>query len=265
MKNNILTVAILAATLIIGCKDKSTSKPGEKSENSSSIEIKKQNVGLYAKVTAVQCPPCGGWGWDLNNQISDAIGETAIPVSFYVTYAGVSKLQSGASALLASGINSFPSFVFNQVKASGSNTNEIQSEILSNANTFAADHVIMGLGGNVTWSGDELTLKWAVKAFENQSGDFTASAYIIEDGVMETQAGREGIVAHHHVLRGSVTKSTYGVNIDGNLDAGSTISLDDITYKVDSSWDKSNIEVIGVIWKKTSAGGYEFVNAARFK
>lgn len=270
MKNNILTVAILAATLIIGCKDEPT-KPEKKSENSSAIEIKKQNVGLYAKLTATWCGPCGGWGWTLNDEILDALGDDAILTSFYGSAS--SKLQNGTAIQFTSdfGEGSFPGFTFNGIVQTvstvggGVNTVQTKANVITESEKFKNAPVEIGLGGKLTWEGDKLTLKYAVKPFKDQTGDFYVGVYIAEDGVMEEQANQNGIVAHHHVLRDRITNPVYGNKFEGSLKANIQTDLDEITYDIDSSWEKGKIEVFGVIWKKSIGGGYEFVNAARFK
>lgn len=81
---------------------------------------------------------------------------------------------------------------------------------------------------------------------------------------MEIQSGKSGSVSHKHVLRDKITYEIYGIDFSGNLSANSYTELDAQTYDVDHSWNKDNIDVIGIIWKENSNGGYDFVNAARF-
>ena len=61
-----------------------------------------------------------------------------------------------------------------------------------------------------------------------------------------------------------MTIDFYGDDFEGVLSAGTTTNLSSLTYSLDESWNKDNIEVIGIIWKMNSSGGYDFVNAARF-
>jgi len=268
MKKKILLAVVISSTLLWGCKDDETAP--KKSGSSSSIEIKEINMGLYAKLTATWCGPCGAWGWDLNEEISESTKNNAISASIYGSAS--SKMSNETAIQFANdfGVKGWPSFTFNgknrteYSESGGIFPTTTKSNIENASSDFASSSVQMGVGGNISIEGNTLKLDWAAKAFKDQTGSFKIGAYILEDNVIEEQAGKTGNVAHHHVLRDKMTIDFYGDDFEGVLSAGTTTNLSSLTYSLDESWNKDNIEVIGIIWKMNSSGGYDFVNAARF-
>jgi len=59
MKTLMLTLISLTVLFTFSCKDDET-KPTTPSENK--IDVAEQNIGLYSKITATWCGPCGSWG-----------------------------------------------------------------------------------------------------------------------------------------------------------------------------------------------------------
>ena len=266
MKTSMLTLISLTVLFTSSCKDDET-KPTTPPE--STIDVAEQNIGLYSKVTATWCGPCGSWGWDLNKTITDELGDKAIPSSIYGSAS--SKMTNATAQKLATDFSAsgFPSFYFNgsnrteYSESGGVYSGQTKTNVTNAADEFANSPVEMGVGGNVTWDGNTMTLNWAVKTFKDQTGTFKIGAYVLEDGVMEIQAGKTGSVAHKHVLRDKITNDIYGIDFTGNLSADSYTELDAQTYAVDPSWNMDNIEIITIVWKDNGNGGYDFVNAAR--
>lgn len=261
-----LTLTSFVLMSIWGCKDEETTP----TPPDATINVAEQNMGLYSKITATWCGPCGSWGWDLNKEITENIIENAIATSIYGSPS--SKLTNETAQKLAVdfGVKGWPTFSFNGTNRTeygengGIYTTVTQSNVIDAVSEFANSPVEMGVGGNVSWDGNAFTLNWALKTFKDQSGNFKVGAYVLEDGVMEIQSGKSGSVSHKNVLRDKITDEIYGIDFSGNLSANSYTELDAQTYDVDPSWNKDNIDVIGIIWKENSNGGYDFVNAARF-
>ena len=266
MKKNLLILTALMTITIWSCKDDET-KPATPPE--STIDVAEENIGLYSKITATWCEPCGSWGWDLNKDINDKLGDKAISSSIYGSAS--SKMTNATAQKLATdfGVRGWPTFSFNGSNRTeygengGIYTGQTKNNVIDEVSEFTNSPVEMGVGGNVSWDGNTMTLNWAVKTFKDQTGTFKVAAYILEDGVMEIQAGKTGSVAHKHVLRDKITSNIYGIDLSGNLSADSYSELNAQTYDIDPSWNMDNIEIIAIIWKDNGNGGYDFVNAAR--
>jgi hypothetical protein len=265
MKKIILLTAVIAALSFWGCKDDETTP----SPPDSTIEIAEQNIGLYSKITATWCGPCGQWGWDLNEEIIDNLEENAIATSIYGSAS--SKMTNATAQKLATdfGVRGWPTFSFNGSNRTeygengGIYTGQTKTNVIDAVTDFTNSPVEMGVGGNVSRDGNAITLNWAVKTFKDQTGTFKIGAYVLEDGVMEIQTGKTGSVSHKHVLRDKITSNIYGIDFTGNLSADSYTELGAQTYDIDPSWNMDNIEIIAIIWKNNGNGGYDFVNAAR--
>jgi hypothetical protein len=107
--------------------------------------------------------------------------------------------------------------------------------------------------------------------FENVSGEYYLSVYILEDGIDGSssagQYAQNGVAnpatyKHDFVLRTAATpNSAYGEMIaSGSIAAGSKY---DKTYAipVDASWNDIYVGVC--LWKKDGTGFYSFVNALK--
>lgn len=266
MKKITIIAVVCCTAFFWGCNDDSTSL---KKSNSSSIEVAETNTGVYAKLTATWCGSCGEWGWDLNEEIIEELGNGTIAASFYGSASSKMSNETAIRFKNDFGGKGTPSFSYNgenlteYAESGGIYTGQSKTNIVTAAYDFNNAPVEMGVGGNVTIEGTTITLNWAVKAFAEQTGTFKVGAYILEDGVMEIQSGKTGEVAHKHVLRDNMTNDFYGVDFEGGLTAGTQTDLEPVTYEMNDSWNANNIEIIGIIWKSDNSGGYEFVNAAR--
>jgi len=270
MKKLSLSILALTAVFFMGCKDETGTTPDTGGESGSSIEVAEANSALYTKITATWCPPCGSWGWDLSKEINDEIEGSGVGLSVYGS--STSKMTNFTAQALTTdiGISGYPNFALNGVNQTATSetggifTAQTKTNVVDGATAFASSPVEMGVGGKLTWEDSKLNIDLAVKAFKEQSGEYTVAAYIVEDGVMEEQSSQTGDVAHHNVLRGSANGETYGTDFTGSLTAGSQTEMETMDYGVDPEWNKDNISVVAVIWKK-EGNKYTFVNSAHIK
>lgn len=263
---SILAVVLLSLT---NCKkeDKGSVPPPAKI---SPIIVAEMNTPIYGKLTATWCGPCGAWGWTLNDEVIAAIETKAIPMGLYgsntsnFTNATVNKWFTDF------GGKSYPNFTVNGTNKTafssngGIYTTTTKTDVLAAVDNFIATPVQASAGGNLTWAGQTLSVKSAVKYFINQTGDFYIGAYMIENKAKSIQNSQVGEVEHHYVCRGSMSADVYGVKYAGALTAGTQTELTDFTFDVPSTWIKENISVAIIIWKKVGAS-YTFVNAAKIK
>lgn len=225
-----------------------------------------KNVGIVNKTTATWCGPCGQWGWELfeeiitdNNAKAICMGTYGSPSSdMYNQTAGdfYEDFASGAGwpAFCALGANRTAYSESGGIYPSTTRTN-----VKTAIDSFANAPVKASTGYNYTISGQTLNVSTVSKFWSADNGEFFVNAYVIEDSVMNVQAGQSGTVAHHYVLRGGLTGS-WGVSlVNGAVAANQTFNKN-FTFNIPNDWNKSKIKVVVMLWKKTG-NHYNFVNA----
>ena len=264
MKKLFAILAIVAIALGSCKKDDPSSPSGS---GSSGINVEQKNTGMYNKLTATWCGPCGQWGWTLNESISDIIGPNAVLMGTYASSTSLMYNTTAAAFKTAfSPASGWPDFCANgkqktQVTTSGISAAQTKDSVVAEINRHVASEVRANSGFTTKIEGDTLFITSRAKFFKDMPAGsiFYLGAYVIEDGVLNTQNGQTGTVAHHHVLRGSAHASTWGEQITSVTTNGSTF---DYTFKmfIPTTWVRANLEVSTVIWEKIGSN-YKFVNA----
>lgn len=225
-----------------------------------------KNVGIVNKTTATWCGPCGSWGWTLFDGIISDNQSKAICMGTYGSNSSdmynqtagdfYSDFASGAGwpAFCAIGINRTA-----YSSTGGIFTGQTQSNVKTTIDSFATSPVKASTGYKYSISGSTLTVNTTTKFWQADNGDFYVNVYLVEDGVMNTQNGQTGVVAHHHVLRGGVT-GTWGTSIVNGAVAANATFAKNFSFTIPSTWDKSKLEVVTMIWKKVGSD-YQFINA----
>jgi hypothetical protein len=235
----------------------------------------KKSTSMVHKITATWCPPCGGWGWDLANELIAATASKAVYVSLFASSDGSwdnSKFYNQTAHTLANQFTliGYPDFGANAITHTGPNFNgstinlaQVKTDVLNAVNTFATTDAVANAASKMTISGNTVTVNANVKFWEATSGEYYLAAYLIEDGALNKQANQNGIVAHHGVLRTSMTEgSAWGVQIANGAIAANHTESRSFTFTVtNSEWDKSKFKIYNVIWKK-EGGLYKFINVS---
>lgn len=271
MKKIFALMAIVAIAFVSCKKDEETTtnngNGGSGGGANNTITVEEKNMGLYNKLTATWCGPCGQWGWTLNESITADLDTNAVFMSTYAsTTSDMYNSTAAAFKAVFSPSSGWPDFCSNgkqmtQFSSSGGiNTARTHDSVIAVIERHVNDPVMANSGYKTSWSGDTLTIKTKMQFFQTMpSASYYLGAYLIEDGVLNYQNGQSGTPAHHHVLRASAHTSAWGELISTPSTAGSTFEHT-FTYVVPSNWVKSNIEVATVIWKKVGSS-YSFVNA----
>jgi hypothetical protein len=224
----------------------------------------KESVSLVTKITGVKCPPCGGWGWTMANDLIAQTEGKAHYMGVVVPFGGSNALSCPTSIamqgnLASPGWGGIPDFAVNSVGLTSQSANT--NTFLSAVNTFNATTPVASVASLFSFSGNTATATSKVQFWDAAEGDYYLAAYLVEDGVKEIQAGRSGIQDHHYVLRGSMSgTAAFGESIiNGAATANQTIDKSFTFNITESSWDKNNMWVYTVIWKKVGSK-YEYVN-----
>ncbi len=247
----------------------------------------KQNLAVVGKITANWCPPCGGWGWTLNDDVLTAGGANTTGLGIYSstrTDGSNNKFQNQAAYDLAAFITlgGYPSFSVNMKDISDQNTNPdntintagIKTDAAADIAAFAAAPVVASTGMTYRISGNTVTVKTKTKFWEAASGTYNVAVYLVEDGALAPQAGKTGAVEHHNVLRTSMTASTWGEQIATGTIAKDAEFTKDFTFDLSgsitpahadqpSTWDKTKLVPFAVIYKINGSTSRDYVNGAR--
>ncbi len=273
MKNfKLMSVMVAAALLLTNCKKETTGAPAIENKVPASIVVAEKNTAIYGKLTATWCGPCGAWGWTLNDEIITSTSDKAIPMGLYGSSTSNFTNATVNQWFTDFGGQSYPNFTVNGKNKTafssggGIYTTTTKTDVLAAIDAFIATPVQASGGGNLTWTGQKLSVKSAIKCFMDQTGnDLYVGAYIIEDKAKSIQNSQTGEVEHHHVCRGSMSSANiYGVKFTGTLTPGTQTELSPFEFDVPSTWVKENIYVALVIWNKVGTK-YNFVNAVKIK
>lgn len=242
----------------------------------------KENVTLFGKLTANWCPPCGGWGWQLNEDVLHDAGTKAMGLSMYADLSqsqnnGHFQNQAAYDMKNKITLTGWPAFSVNLNNISaqnssggGVNTAGIKADAADSISTFSSATVVASTGMVYKIDGNTVTIETKTKFWEDASGTYKIAVYLVEDGAMQTQAGKSGTVAHHNVLRASVTASTWGKTLStGSITKGTEF---DETFTFDltssttpaysdqpSTWDKTLLVPMAVIYKQNGST-HDYVN-----
>ncbi len=220
-------------------------------------EVPQTQSSLIIKKTATWCPPCGGWGWDLFEQlISDNEGKAILWAMHYsgdlqsATTQGISANLSGAGQ---------PRFYLDNVDQ-GSSSAAIRSAIMSGVNQNAAKSPIANaVATNISVANNQISLTVKSKFFTEVTGDYFLDVYVVENGVKNNQAGQGPNAIHEKVLRDEMAGTVFGdLLASGTIMANSSYSTD-FSIPVANDWNPDNTELSVIIWKKNGTK-YDFVN-----
>lgn len=220
----------------------------------------KKARAIVFKFTETWCGPCGSWGWQTAEDVISQLADKG----FYIGVMGSSS-PSGMNANCADeladnfSIQGYPTF---QVSDNGNS--QTASQVMSLVNAFAATTPLASPAAVYSISGSTLNVNTKTKFWSAASGEFYTVAYVVEDGVMATQNGQSGTVAHHYIMRGSMatTNSYWGTSVaSGSIAANAEYSRN-FSMSLNSAWNKSKLSVYVATYKKNGST-YQFINSAK--
>lgn len=227
----------------------------------SCVYIDSVQNSIFGKFTATWCGPCGGWGVTSFESIYNTNKGRALAVSLQVNDA----LTNGQNGPLVDEFSSkwqytgTPNFFVNDnfvgTAASGIN-GQISSKNSVMPKLSIGKHITRGAGKNA----GKLNVNVYIKSFDNISGIHTMSVLYLYKEISGPQNGStQNPHIHHHVLAGSaINAGAFGEEIFTNLSNGEVFHWSK-TLDYNQNWDMSKIEIVFIVWKKTSTG-FEFVN-----
>lgn len=260
---------LMSAMIFAGCSDKGTDDPDANNGGTDLTvgTVAESNTSFVLKFSGTNCPPCGGWGWTMSNDLQFGIGDAGgYSVCYGQNFVAQLFITPEATTLQnAWGATGYPHFGANGSvttidRSQGVYTQLEKQEIFDRVNDHAAADVVANVGLNYTIADGKIQMKWKTKAFDAVSNAYLA-VYVIEDEVEGYQAGHpDGIVEHHLVMRKEVTAGEgYGSSL-GALSAAQEVA-GEATLDVDEDWNADNISIYAVVYNKVGTK-FNFVNLA---
>ncbi len=221
-------------------------------------QVENQQRSLITKRAATWCPPCGSWGWSLNDGFIEDNGNRAVYINAH--YSGL--LETTTSDEITSNWGSFsqPRFFLGHVdqNANSSNNTAIRNTVKTAVDAAFLQAPLANSGFNAVYEDGSIKLDATVKFFAAAEGEFYFGAYLLEDNVVAYQASIGNNAIHHNVLRYSFTESSWGDLVkNGSVAAGEEFSL---SYALPIGDPAGyDYEIVGIVWEKVG-NKYEVVN-----
>jgi hypothetical protein len=230
--------------------------------NGISQQVDNKSWTLVHEKTADWCPFCGGWGWQMKNEIFDEFSDDNV-IFMAVHHSGGLTNNTAAEISQNFGGAGQPIFFMDGVDLGVNSGNinekiddiELVVEFKNNLPAFAG----VGINANLSQDADILTVDAKVEFFSDvEGGDYYLGLYLLED-VMNTQAGRSGLQLHKNVLRRSLLNTTFGNALQkGAVSKGTIFNVSATVPNITS--ERTKLKVVGVIWNKAN-NKYLFFNA----
>lgn len=277
---SIITISLTG--LFQGCKD-----PVGGGTSSSPLTVAKKQRSLVVYNTATWCGPCGLYAKPEFNKLVEANDkDNVVPVSFHNSSSS-SLVSIWAKpdndtlfiapflfelAPIVTNMQSIPHFWLNNSFLGTSNVkfNDLQSSA-ANANGYPTE---VGVAASASASGMTLNIKYKLKAFAPEKGDYYVSAFVVEKKVNALQTILNlGVVAsdHYNVMRASAINNASGKpsafsataimsSPIVNAEVENTISwtYTDVSPTIKAkyvgftfwNWNPANTGVIIAVWRK---------------
>lgn len=270
MKKYLLSLGVIALMAFTSCGGEDAAAPSDSNPELNVADV--QNV-MVSEVTATWCTPCGQWGKPTISTVAETIGKKAVKVSFNSSTQGDRLYVSDASTYMSYiNTNSFPTQAINLKKvsppASVTLVSQLQDYIVDLATTEAAKapEAVVGISFKEDAAAPgSYTIKTRTRFVKDMpEGIYNVAVFIIQDGLIEAQAGNSTSFEHNGVFRKTAlnedeSKSIWGTQVATN-DAKAGAKFDKTFIVADPgntgslAWVKSKMKAVAVIYKMNAAG-----------
>lgn len=274
MKKNILLIGLLGLG-IVSCKDKpeesdlvTQDKKEEVVSNKAAPEITlvKETKPVLFDYTSTGCPGCGSWGAPTFENIAENQKRNIVPIAVHIKY-GDPMITNESNDLADNRIGQrfTPQLFVNgsngvvltggRIDGAGSLT-KIDSELstIRNSNT----EISVGISSVVNEK--VISLRYALKAYEDLEGEYSISVYVMEDHLFYKQSsGAANPFEHNYVIRAS-QGGAFGMVLDSETLTKNSETEETFDIAIADNWNRDNLHATVVVWKKVG-NNYEVVNA----
>ncbi len=238
-----------------GCTDPNSLNydPEATVDNGTCALPQKIQMGFVVEYTATWCGPCGSNGaptmhglYEMGNVIGITAHASGDPMHIPALYNSFNSCRPSGGGI--------PAFWIGDNKTSSSGS---MQSLLDRTPTA-------GVTFTATKSGNNMVVKTMTQFFEDNTGDFYLSVYILESGIdgttgeYEQNGTSDPEYKHDFVLRETnVPNQVYGELIATGPVSKNKMVRKDYTIALDPSWDQ-NVYAVAVLWRKVAGGAVEF-------
>ncbi len=223
-------------------------------------DVAQVQKSVITKRTATWCPYCGTWGWELFEGLIEDNSEKAVLIAAHF---GGSQLETTTSAEYLANLGGAgqPRFFLNNElqSASASTIDDTRAAIKQQVDANYLLEPVANSGSYSSFDGTTLNIQTRTVFFQEAQGEYYLGVYLIEDGVLNSQAGQSGEVMHHYVMRDAATDNTFGVLLGSGTISANTEFTHNFSADI-SGYVPENLDVVTIIWRKEGST-YYFVNA----
>ncbi len=219
--------------------------------------VPQEQQSLITKVTADWCYNCGTWGWSFYEDLMEDNDSKALMLKAH--YSGGLSDQVGQDLSNNFGAVGQPRFYVDNTdqNVNSGSVAAKRTEIKNLVDNNATGSPIVNAAVDVY---DDGTVNLKTEFFQNTSGDYYTSVYIVEEGVSATQTPIN-VVDHSDIIRQSLTTSTFGdLTSTGAVDAGDAFT-ESYEFFFLPDWNIAFLEFVAIVWKK-EGDTYIYVNGS---
>jgi hypothetical protein len=255
MKRNLIFLSLMSIFALSACKKASTEAP------TTTLDVEEKNAVLIAKHTWTGCGPCGDWGFNTFESLTQNNPDEVL-VAF--TLGNLGGYNNTA-------IYDFMQNTFEIPNATPTFHNNLDETLsVSEAKQIMETKgVVANANYEMKIENGSIKLKTTTKFFQDAQGTYRLAPYLILDGIIAYQNGHpDGANTEHHRVAIDIAKPTtiaqpdfHGYRIaEGSIESGYTVNLD-CEVAADPSWDPAKISFALLIFRENENGSYSLVNS----
>ena len=228
-------------------------------------QVPQTHKALVVEKTATWCQYCGGWGWDLQEELEERNKDKAVILQVHPSE--ICQLYNTTAAELIDSFpqtSYFPYWYVNGCPAFDYNISVYYNKVHINSLVDSTwdTPALANCEYSFTLDSNTLTVDAEVQFFEDTSGSYYLSVWILENNVFVLQEGLTDEEPYHsNVLRASMTESIFGDMLVSGAVINGDVFQRFYSMELDTSWKLQNVHLAFVIWKKRDDGNYIFINA----
>ena len=230
------------------------------------VQLKNTTKPVFFDFTSTGCPGCGSWGKPSFNSIISDFEDDIVPMAIHIKYGD--KMITPVSEAIGS--NRTGQFYTPQLWVNNSNGMQLSAGRINSTGsvdrikglieTFKTETPDIQVGVTESINDKELSVRVKTKANEDLDGEYFLGVYVMENGLSYNQSSSPANpTIHDHVIRTS-NNGGFGNTLSSESLVANSEFDDVLTFNLEDDWNKENVYVTAIIWKKNGSI-YTVVNA----